>query len=874
MNLLSYQKTHDVHLIAAAETTATIEIQKTFSATVRKHGYTPIWSPPVLPQRIRLDGEASRRGRAGGAALFSKFPCRRSWDNFQKPWDTSTRIVHSLVQLGQIWIQVFVLYGLAMPNKGAKDFTDDLFHQACEQSKCLPLPTIFIGDFNHDVHSLVDFAWLHEKGFRTLQQLYKQKYLKDMPPTCKEATSPDTAIISPELIPMVESITVVKTGLFDTHDPVIFQLLVPGQQLFRQKIPLPHSWIEFPIPKEDLFEMVKDLDSEEITNIHDWGQVTEQVVDLILRQDHEEKPEIAVVPKLPKRCKGRCKPISIKQVPIPAPVKTAWNGHYNPQHETHSIHFKKMVRQLRRITSLKRRVFQLDLYSEIWHRTIQDIKKEWKVIMGQVFQGQPYWKLINHIPELHPVPWDFPAFQWLHLLEQFAKVEVDTLAAEDKKIQSKIQAFRHHVDCKDANKRDAFSTVKAMQYKPFNCTKTDINEVGYIADTSKEKVFEVFVSSPEEYHIYMPIQVDQHNARLIGKNDDALVIEFPHEYHPVQETVELHQNIEHTDLTVIFDQLWEYWNQFWNRDLDDTAYDENADDYLQSLKSLMPEIPEFPAFNSNDIDLWKAAIKKSKIRSAPGCDGITFAEMKLMPDKLIQNLADIIEQQGFPSSFMCARTIPLPKVDHLPQPGDSRPITILPTTYRLWSRVVTNKILCYLGNILPPQITGMLPGRGAATASYDFQVLLEISKKKIQAITGITLDLRKCFNLIHRKKVRQLMILWGIPMPLITKWFDTLMKIQRFWDIQTCCSDMQTAVTGCPEGDSWSVVAMLTIAATWAHTLCLIHPTIDATAYADNWTWWSQDVNIHMECLSHTVNFTKWLGLQIDWKKNLAMEHR
>ena len=101
---------------------------------------------------------------------------------------------------------------------------------------------------------------------------------------------------------------------------------------------------------------------------------------------------------------------------------------------------------------------------------------------------------------------------------------------------------------------------------------------------------------------------------------------------------------------------------------------------------------------------------------------------------------------------MCARTIPLPKVDHLPRPGDSRPITILPTVYRLWSRVVTNRILGYLGNILPPQITGMLPGRGAATASYDFQVLLEISKRRIQTLTGVTLDLRKCFNLIHRQK--------------------------------------------------------------------------------------------------------------------------
>lgn len=345
-------QTHGVHIIAAAETTATIETQNACSGIIRNLGYSPIWSPPVLPQRIRLDGEASRRGRSGGVAVFSKFPCRRSWDKLPQPCDTSTRMVHSLIQIGHLWIQMFALYGLAMPNKGAKEFTNELFHQACEQSKLLPFPAVFIGDFNHDVHTLADFAWLHEKGYRSLQQIFKEKYLEDMPPTCKEATTPDTAIIAPELVPMVQSISVVKTGLFDTHDPVIFQLLVPGQQLFRQKIPLPHSWIEFPITKDDLTEIVNDLDCEEITDIHDWGQVTEQVVDMVLQQDHHTQPEIAIVPKLPKRCKGRCKPVTLKKVPIPGPMKKAWNGHYNPAHESQTIHFKKMVRQLRRITSL------------------------------------------------------------------------------------------------------------------------------------------------------------------------------------------------------------------------------------------------------------------------------------------------------------------------------------------------------------------------------------------------------------------------------------------------------------------------------------------------------------------------------------------
>lgn len=317
-------QTHNVHIIvAAAETTVTIETQQAFSKVVQKHGYGTVWSPPVMPQKIRIDGFPSKRGRVGGVALFSKFPCRRSWDQFQKPWDTSTRLVHSLVQLGHLWIQVFVIYGLAMPNKGAKDFTDDLFHQACEQSKNLPYPAIFIGDFNHDVHSLQDFHELYEHGYRSLQQIYRQKYMCKMPPTCKEATTPDTAIIPPELISFVDSITVVKTGLFDTHDPVIFQLVLPDEQLFRYKIPIPHSWIEFPITKQDLEDKSQDVNCDQISTLEEWGTVTENVVDAVLVADHLADPSMTVIKSLPKRCKGRCHPISLKKFPIPAPVKRA-----------------------------------------------------------------------------------------------------------------------------------------------------------------------------------------------------------------------------------------------------------------------------------------------------------------------------------------------------------------------------------------------------------------------------------------------------------------------------------------------------------------------------------------------------------------------
>ncbi len=63
-----------------------------------------------------------------------------------------------------------------------------------------------------------------------------------MTKTCKEATIPDTAIIHPVLAWRLTSVSVLKDGWLDSHDPVIFKLQMPGQQIFRLGCKLPDAW--------------------------------------------------------------------------------------------------------------------------------------------------------------------------------------------------------------------------------------------------------------------------------------------------------------------------------------------------------------------------------------------------------------------------------------------------------------------------------------------------------------------------------------------------------------------------------------------------------------------------------------------------------
>ena len=75
-------------------------------------------------------------------------------------------------------------------------------------------------------------------------------------------------------------------------------------------------------------------------------------------------------------------------------------------------------------------------------------------------------------------------------------------------------------------------------------------------------------------------------------------------------------------------------------------------------------------------------------------------------------------------------------------PSATRPITILPTIYRLWSKVCTKAVLQRIATCAPVAITGMVPRRGAMDASYKLQAMLEKLGHQKSTGTGLTLDLK------------------------------------------------------------------------------------------------------------------------------------
>lgn len=329
------------------------------------------WSAPTQPHRVKLDNVESLRGKPSGVSMHSVLPGRRPWKPPKNDYPEATRMVHVVCRLGTLWVQIVVLYGYANGHSSFKARTNELLNHACEMVSMLPLPAIYVGDFNADVTTLDMFPRLEREGFVTLQQLHEQLHGCVMPHTCRDATTPDTAILHPQVAQLARKIEVNCDGYFDTHHVVMFDLEVPMEHVPVPRIRFPETWLGFGVTRADL-ELT--MNSPEIPppmahDLQTWGQQLETVVDHAIRREAHQQPQLQLPPGLPKQCRGRCQPRKRVQCPMAPLAKSSRQGNFQPDHEPITFRSRTLLKQLRRIESLRRRSLKLGTFEQIWDVT-------------------------------------------------------------------------------------------------------------------------------------------------------------------------------------------------------------------------------------------------------------------------------------------------------------------------------------------------------------------------------------------------------------------------------------------------------------------------------------------------------------------------
>ena len=184
-------------VILAAETAATLQVQKGANPQFRGRGYTAHWGSPVPERYHPSTGRPSRRQTALGTAIFSQLPSRGPVTALSPEMYSSCRISEAFVRLPTAEIRLLAAYGVPSCLPQASERNNLLLTWLFERATASSLPCLIAGDFNTLPSALPAWRNFAALGWSELGEFAQQALGVDLPNTCKEATRFDTFLLSP-----------------------------------------------------------------------------------------------------------------------------------------------------------------------------------------------------------------------------------------------------------------------------------------------------------------------------------------------------------------------------------------------------------------------------------------------------------------------------------------------------------------------------------------------------------------------------------------------------------------------------------------------------------------------------------------------------
>ena len=352
----------NVPVIVASETAATAHVQHVANPQFRSRGYTAHWGSPVPTRYHPVYGTPSKRGAALGTAVFSKLPSRGPLEPMQPEAYSSCRITEAFVRLPCMEIRVLAAYGIPRCLPQANERNNLLLTWLHERATSSSVPCLIAGDFNCQPTTLPAWQAFASRGWCELGTFVRDTQQVDLPPTCKEATRFDTFLLPPSLQQYVHEARVLRPSPFDSHNPMLLTLQVPGQTWTPWIWRLPCSWSPFDPPQPEVrkaycqhdrsLPVLSSASASLGAKLLKWSQNVESSVDAALRARVQESPQDLPSMPLPARCRGRCAPRRRVQAHVPQLPRNGRNGDLQPTSEATGVRTRQRLRQCRRLATL------------------------------------------------------------------------------------------------------------------------------------------------------------------------------------------------------------------------------------------------------------------------------------------------------------------------------------------------------------------------------------------------------------------------------------------------------------------------------------------------------------------------------------------
>ena len=424
------------------------------------------------------------------------------------------------------------------------------------------------------------------------------------------------------------------------------------------------------------------------------------------------------------------------------------------------------------------------------------------------------------------------------------------------------------LDVAEGSGKAVYRMIRGTQPKTLCGVPAVVKAHATLCRQSKSQVQTVKISSFKQFHVGQHAFFGDATILILKQNETVITFNTVSGKIPTQGSLEQSSFAYNAD--EIAAEFEKFWSPIWNRDTDIEEVDLSCWQDFQNLVETF-ECPQFDIrISLDDPEIWFQTIHALKSHRAQGVCGWRAEELKLLPFRAVKHLCTLFNHlifpNGMPAELMKARVVLLAKVPDPKSMKDGRPITILSLLVRLASKVIADQALRQLSAVLPPSISGGLPGRGARDHIMLQHAEIESAISSKTDLGGYTLDLVKAFNKIPRAPLKALFHKFGVCPVATNYWFSSLSRLVRHCNVLGSLGPPVGSTCGVPEGDSASVLAMVLLSSAfyYAH----VSPQLTPYAYADNWSWLSTSTREQIRAVQKVLSFTTSIRMDIDHTKS------
>eukprot|EP00438_Fugacium_kawagutii_P000813 Skav235098 [mRNA] locus=scaffold711:123242:131735:- [translate_table: standard] len=780
-------------------------------------------APKPPPSKV-ADEAGSYRGLSRGVAVASKFPIFSPRPSQVPPlaWQ-SQRLLCTVVQMGQVPLHVVTVY--LHPNPTPGSFRHRLNSQLLDWAWAILSevsgPACLVGDFNSPWESYDVGEALVAKGWVDLHAFWAEQKGQIPQPTCKQATRHTFVLGNPAFRPFVTDVTVDFEDSLDSHSVLLAKISCPTCNPLVWKWLLPQSLDQCsfdPLLSQEapdqawLDEFQPLLQAGDLSKaFQHWSQSAEQVLVRAARLND--------APVQARRFSGRAQQLHPVRRTLAAPrFKQGRSSDFCVEHHANTLIVRQVQRQARRLQNLGRL-----LRSPVRPVTHTKISELWQAILSSTGFGRsfPNW-LLSQVDFVHLTP----TVACVETATQVVLAHANRLASQSWRARRK-----HFSDCLEASwtsdgGRLPFKMVRESPLPPVQELEMVIPLV--LAPQQWSPIGKAWIPfvNVDAIPIGAELEWSSGRCRVMDKVGNSLQVSARLTRREASQLVYRKVSLDPNEWAPFF---LTQWDQFWQRDQDDD------DQVPQPLLDALPTVPPMDSF-ALDFSDWRQAVNAAKTHTMRGVDGWSAAELKALPEGWVLpllRLFDAIAAQGhWPRQLSIWLLILLRKTDaSVADWSTLRPISVASLTYRVWSRMCTFHMMKHARRLALPFVAPHLSTRSIWGWLAE---RIACQYRQRSTMSGLVLDIVKCFNVLPRCILFAIMRRLGFDGPTLSVWALQLSGLERTLYIDTCVYGSSVSSTGVPEGDPLSVVAMFSMSLAFAFYLS-VHSPLLPMAFADNW---------------------------------------